>query len=164
MKPQLQKYYPHDPENDVWGDCYRTALAILLDMDRDEIPHFGYQCPDGNEFSDRIDDWLITQGLTKIEVGYVAHSGVFDLDDVLEHVMMMNGEDLVYLLSGRSPRGMFNHVVVAGNGRVLFDPHPSGEGIAGPCMDSNAFYLTFIVKRDFVRQPVIDPQMMLPRS
>ena len=29
----------HDPENGIFGDCYRTCLAGLLGVDRDSVPH-----------------------------------------------------------------------------------------------------------------------------
>lgn len=34
-----------------------------------------------------------------------------------------------YLLSGKSPRGDWNHSVVAREGQVIWDPHPSRAGL-----------------------------------
>ena len=50
MRPQQQKF-KHDPANGSYGDCFRTALACILDLDRDEVPHFneGLQFDDGNQ-------------------------------------------------------------------------------------------------------------------
>lgn len=36
MRIQKQKNL-HNPEAGIFGDCYRTALAVLLDMDADPI-------------------------------------------------------------------------------------------------------------------------------
>ena len=33
------------------------------------------------------------------------------------------------ILTGKSPRGNFNHAVVAYNGEVVHDPHPIGGGV-----------------------------------
>jgi len=39
MRPQKQKF-AHKPDEGVFGDCFRTALAAILDLDRDDVPHF----------------------------------------------------------------------------------------------------------------------------
>lgn len=36
----MKQKYRHDPENGVFGDCYRTCLAYILGFDRDSVPHY----------------------------------------------------------------------------------------------------------------------------
>lgn len=159
MRAQHQKF-KHDPDNDIFGDCHRTAIAMLLDMDRDLVPHFGFRARGDIEFHDRVDDWLESIGMTQISV---CCTGNLSQDSVLDHVDAMNGPGLVFLLGGKSPRGDFNHTVVAGDGRMLLDPHPSGDGLAGPCVPSDLWWITFVVKKDFVRRPNIGAiQLALP--
>jgi len=38
MKFYKQKYL-HDPGNGVIGDCYRTAIGCILEIDPMELPH-----------------------------------------------------------------------------------------------------------------------------
>lgn len=159
MRAQHQKF-KHDPENDIFGDCHRTAIAMLLDMDRDSVPHFGFRTRGDFDFNERVDDWLESIGMTQISV---CCTGNIDLDTVLAHMDAMNGPGLVFLLGGKSPRGHFNHTVICGNGKVLLDPHPSGDGLAGPCVNSDLWWITFIVKKDFVRRNSVgEIQLALP--
>lgn len=159
MRAQHQKF-KHDPENNVFGDCHRTALAMLLDMDRDSIPHFAHQARNDVEFNERVDDWLESLGMTQISI-YM--TGNFSLDAVLNHMAVINGPGLVFLLGGKSPRGDYNHTVVAGNGKILLDPHPDNTGLAGPCTPHDLWWITFVVKKDFVRRPTLgEVQLALP--
>ncbi|WP_282638114.1 hypothetical protein [Sphingobacterium thalpophilum] len=34
-----------------------------------------------------------------------------------------------YFVTGKSPRGDFNHIVIYKDGKMVHDPHPSGAGI-----------------------------------
>jgi hypothetical protein len=38
MTPHKQRFR-HDPANGIYGDCWRTAIACLLDIQPEEIPH-----------------------------------------------------------------------------------------------------------------------------
>ena len=57
MTPQKQMFL-HDPDNGVWGDCQRTAIACILDRDVEDVPHFFHDGCDGKTADKRIDDWL----------------------------------------------------------------------------------------------------------
>jgi len=161
MRAQHQRFF-HKPEEDIWGDCHRTAIAMLLDMERDAIPHFGFRCNDSEEFDRNVTDWLNTQGFTQITVAYLA-GNEDSLTDILHSINVQNGPGLVFLLGGRSPRGEYNHTVIAGDGRILLDPHPDNTGLAGPSVQSLMYFVTFIVKKDHVRRASLGTlQLALP--
>lgn len=127
MKYHTQRF-KHDPDNGIFGDCQRTALACLLDLELDEVPHFGEGFPDSIEFHNRVRDFLKTRGLTTFSVPFNA-----TLDDVLIQMGNLN-PNVDYLLSGMSKRG-FNHVVLARGGSIIHDPHEDRSNLIGPCDD-----------------------------
>ena len=128
----------HDPDNGKWGDCFRTALACLLDLQPKDVPHFGHRGPDSAEFNARINAWLGDQNLTLITVGLVGGP-----DKVMEAMKIQN-PGVVYLLSGKSPRCDESHVVIAQDDKIIHDPHPDGTGLDGPDADG-AGWAEFLV-------------------
>jgi hypothetical protein len=40
MRFQKQMFY-HRPELGIYGDCQRTCIASMLDMDKFDVPNFG---------------------------------------------------------------------------------------------------------------------------
>lgn len=124
------------PGEGMPGDCLRAAVASLLGMGRLDVPHFaaidfGVEEGDVPEGGNRRHAWWWAM------LGWAASlQPSFDVipchgdrwpdpdrtDDPLKGC---------YILSGRSPRGPWNHSVVARAGEVVWDPHPSREGILG---------------------------------
>jgi len=99
------------------GDCYRAALASLLNLPAEDVPHFGLYL----SWWDETRRWLQGRGqdLAYAEVGDDLHK----LWVELEHATPV-------IVGGRSPRGAFGHVVVGFvDGTVLWDPHPSRDGL-----------------------------------
>ena len=48
----------HDPENGLYGDCYRACVACLLNLEVDQVPHF-YHDGCNSEIGDkRCREWL----------------------------------------------------------------------------------------------------------
>lgn len=109
------------------GDCWRAALASLLGLELDDVPHFGLYARQRWWFETRR--WLQGRGL---DLWYVP----LDEDDIPDSVM----DDGLVLLAGPSPRGPFSHVAVGHpDGTVVWDPHPSRAGLRGI---EEAFVLT----------------------
>lgn len=133
----------HDPANGKFGDCHRTCIATILDVDPLEVPHF---C-DGTEdresvpgngadtFLDRERSWLARFGLASALVGYLD----CDLDAVLTTCKHCS-PGVPVILGGTSRLGC-NHSVVVLDGEIVSDP--SGNGIVGP-MDDGYYWVTFI--------------------
>lgn len=136
----------HDPDNSIYGDCHRAALASLLELPIDDVPHFCDEAqfpPDQYPLSSTQRLWLLTRGLVSVDIAY---PGETSLDDVLETINNLN-PGVLFILGGTSVNGT-GHSVVAGNGRVVHDPGigaPSNEhgSIIGPMSDGN-WWLTFI--------------------
>lgn len=104
------------------GDCFRTAIACLLDRDRDDVPHFGL----------RLSWWEETRRWIRANDGRDLY--YVDADEP-EHWHLIPGgvgDDDLMLVGGPSPRGSFGHVVVGRrDGSVVWDPHPSRAGLTG---------------------------------
>lgn len=120
----------HCPAEGRYGDCQRTCVAVILDLDPADVPHF---CDDPTAKRDtpqwwarRQDAWLAERGLAWATVAY---SGEASLEDVLLWTSRQSPNVPMTLL-GRSSLGS-NHVVVVLNGEIVCDP--SGNGIVGPC-------------------------------
>ena len=145
MIPVMQKNR-HDPTNGIYGDCHRAAIASLLEIPIEDVPHFcdaDSYLPDAEKLSVRERRWLSGRGLTSINVVY---PGETSLDDVLSTVDAVN-PGIMFILGGTSVNGC-GHSVVAGCGRVLHDPgfgEPKDKhgSIIGP-MEDGYWWLTFI--------------------
>ena len=130
MTPHLQMFR-HDPENGVHGDCFRTAIACLLDMAPGDVPHFNSpELIDMNAQNQLARDWLAERGLALIEFAWPAESVTFD--ELIANLRAGAGsDDLHFMLTGQSPRGTC-HVVIANGSGIVHDPHPDGGGLVGP--------------------------------
>ena len=125
----LKQRFRHDPDNGVWGDCHRAAIASVLELALDDVPHFADGGVSAEAFNAAVDDFLAQHGLRSISSPF---SG--DLRDVLHTIGTLNGGDLVYLLGGTSRTGV-NHTVVCVGSEIAHDPSLSDSGIVGPCDD-----------------------------
>lgn len=94
----------HDQIPGVPGNCLQAAVASLLDLDLDDVPHF----IEHTGWLQYLADWARDRGYLIIA-------------RPPESVRM----GIAY---GPSPRGV-QHAVVWLDGRVAFDPHPSRAGL-----------------------------------
>lgn len=124
MTPHKQRFL-HRPEQGQHGDCSRTVLACLLDLEPEEVPHW-HEDLTGAEQDRRHREWLAERGLTLL---HFAWHGV-DRDWV-DGAMRHWNPGHHYLLCGQSPRGTY-HVVICCDGEMVHDPHPEGGGVIGP--------------------------------
>lgn len=133
-----KQLFRHDPANGVYGDCFRTAVACLLDLDPQLLPHDHCELEDGEQMR-RMNAWLARRDLVLINFGFPADRPVADLLASMVHAV---GRECRFLLSGASPRGTC-HVVVAHPTGIIHDPHPDGGGLVGPCPDG-FWHITFV--------------------
>ena len=135
MKPQKQAL-KHNPP-DVYGDCFRTALASIMNLDRDKVPHFnnGKPCDD---YWQIVSKWLSSHDLVLFSIPF---SG--ELPDILCTMKNIN-PGLYYLLAGKSPRG-YGHQVVALDDAIVCDPAPQGGGLVGPCPDDGLYWVNLLL-------------------
>ena len=129
MKFHKQRYR-HRPEQGEFGDCHRTAIACLLDLEPEQVPNFGEAFFDGRRFTAWCNEWLRANGFKSVTFGL---SGTFTVDECLVATTGQNAEAL-FLFAGTSANGV-NHSVIACNGKIIHDPAIDNSGIVGPCDD-----------------------------
>jgi hypothetical protein len=133
VTPQRQ-LIEHAPENGLWGDCQRTCVAAILDMDVADVPHFcdAPHYPKGHpeHWQARQDQWLAERGLATFIVAYSGDTATFE--QVMEWTSKQS-PTVPCIVAGTSSRGC-NHVVVVVNGEIVCDP--SGSGIIGPTKEN----------------------------
>lgn len=137
----LKQANRHKPDEGVWGDCHRAAIASVLNLPLDDVPHFHDRGRPPAEAYAHVEEWLNTRGLTAINVIY---PGSVPLCDLLMTVANSNDTRttrLVYLLSGESRTGC-DHVVVCCGREIAHDPSLTNAGIVGPCSDGY-WWVTF---------------------
>lgn len=132
----------HDPDNKISGDCYRTAIACVLNKKPEEVPHvFDFDedggWPSGADGNKAMDEYLKTLGLCLIRVPYTGG----ELEVILDSQSTLNPSS-EFVLSGESKNGV-NHCVVAARGKIIWDPSIDNSGIVGPC-DDGYWWLEFI--------------------
>lgn len=144
MKPQKQ-LFRHRPQDGVYGDCHRTAIAIVLDMEAADVPHFfahseAWAASDGaRQAAGVAEAWLNERGLMTVNLIF---SGEVPVKEVLRTIVVCNPNSRpVFVLGGRSKNGV-NHSVVCCDGEIACDPGQDDPGIVGPC-DDGFYWVTF---------------------
>lgn len=138
IRLQKQRYH-HNPDQGEYGDCYRTAIACLIGMDRDDVPHIYDGTRKGNEADKFRNEFLASKGFGMAQILF---PGETTRDDVLRTMGNLN-PGVYHLLSGRSETGC-NHTVVCRDGQIIHDPSLTDAGIIGPC-DDGFFWVEFII-------------------
>lgn len=95
------------------GDCFSACVASVLEIPISEVPFFMAPGP----WFERFTDWLRPRGF---------YAACYELNGADRSVMSECG---VHILSGKSPRGDFDHSVVACGAVIVHDPHPSRDGL-----------------------------------
>jgi hypothetical protein len=100
------------------GDCLRVAVANLLRLPYDDVPHFAQHV----SWWDTLRRWARNRGGD--------FSGVTPENGSVRHCFATPPENLLLLGCGPSPRGPFWHTVLVDlDLRLIHDPHPSGAGL-----------------------------------
>ena len=141
---QQKQAFRHNPSEGVYGDCFRTAVACVLELPRDEVPHVFHDGIDGPAADKRMQEWLRRRGLTQFTVCW---DGKLSLTEVLHSVNNCNfGYRVEYILTGTSKNGT-NHCVVCKGDAIIWDPALDDSGIVGPCDDGNWWVTALAVCR-----------------
>lgn len=114
-------------ENGDRGDCQRACIASLLELDIADVPHFNEE-DDAVLFHKSLNRFLRNYGLIHIETSPVNFSQVA----LKEHA------PCYHMIYGESPRGNY-HAVVALDGVIVHDPHPSRLGLVEDKKDDWTF-------------------------
>jgi len=138
---ERKQLFRHRPEEGEIGDCHRTAIACLLNMEPESVPHFGKKDfeigIEKRSQAAEVDAWLAERDLAQVSIAYSD-----DLEDILSCMGALNPKAF-YLLGGRSRTGV-NHSVIGCGDRIVWDTSLDDAGIVGPCSDGY-FWITFIV-------------------
>lgn len=118
---------PHKPDEGKNGDCLRACVATILDLGREEVPHFAADIKPGE------DGWLALDRLTvflrqrKMVPLFFAYNGGHpaSYDEILKQVAHFNGDAHAILLCGA--RGGTDHAVIVKGGAVVHDPGWGGK-------------------------------------
>jgi len=132
----------HDPDNGIYGDCWRATVASLLRLPIEEVPHV-CDGPDDGKASDRMRAFLYTRNCALIQIPF---NGDMSLEQVLEYVgsLPVSG-GLHWCLMGTSRTGC-NHVVICKGNEIVHDPSITQSGIIGPANDG-LWWAEWIVQR-----------------
>ncbi|NJC36400.1 hypothetical protein GGR60_000890 [Xanthomonas arboricola] len=133
--------FRHEPHNEIYGDCHRTAIACLMDLEPWQVPHFAQLAATqpGYDWEAAVAEFLETHGLCSVDVSFGPDNGV---EGVFAYMQSRN-PGIRYLLGGMSPRGT-NHTVVACGGGYDWDPHPDGGFLVGPLTNGH-YEITFLL-------------------
>lgn len=127
----------HKPEQGIYGDCYRTAIACLLDLRAEDVPNWAEQWylnpdaqndPAGNWMVRQAQAWLQEQGYDSVGIPF-PHS--------LKHVLQATASwfpKTYFILTGKSTNET-HHCVICQGGEIIWDPALDNSGIVGPCDD-----------------------------
>ena len=111
MTPVHQDRFP-DLAAGRRGNCFQAALATVLDLPLEAVPHFVQQEADTGTYW-----WTLAQA-------WLAERNLVLMPSV------MWPQNAPYLQTGVSPRDAeIQHVVVCVNGQIVHDPHPDGTGL-----------------------------------
>ncbi len=134
----LKQLFKHDPNNGVWGDCHRAAIASMLDLPLADVPHFGDGGPNDAEFNRRVDAFLATRGLKGFGIGLQC-----ELEHVFE-VMRVSNPGVYWMLGGQSLTGV-DHTVICYEDKIVHDPSLTNAGIIGPCVADDCYWINVLV-------------------
>lgn len=125
-----QQLNSHDPDNGIYGDCFRTVIACLMNVAPDEVPHVcdGPSAP--GEADEKMQGWLRERGYLMIGCAFYGSAA---LDDVLTAGKHASA-GLHWMLSGESRNGC-NHVVICLEDKIVHDTSKDQSGIVGPQSD-----------------------------
>jgi len=122
-----KQQFRHRPEQGEHGDCMRTVIASLLELDPGEVPHEHRDLVAGEQDA-QMNAWLSSRGMAIVSLAFP------DPPQLVMEGMAVWNPGQIYMLSGRSRSG-FDHVVIARDAEIIHDPHPDNVGLTDP--DSN---------------------------
>lgn len=128
----------HTPDSGLTGDCHRTAIACILDLEPESVPHF---------FKDGLRpevDWRADVEAYLNSIGYTQADVMFGapLPELFQYMQDRNPSTL-YLMGGVSLRDT-PHTVVCLGGTFFHDPHPGDVFLSRP-FDHGYWEITFIL-------------------
>jgi hypothetical protein len=107
----------HDPANGVHGNCLSAVLSALLHIPIDAVPTFS----DTDHWLKDLNAWLRQYGLAFLS---------FPAAGFQETLAAFGIKGLHHEIGGMTQRFTdVGHSCVAKDGQLVFDPHPSNDGL-----------------------------------
>jgi len=143
----------HDPENDNWGDCFRTCIACLLDLDCPmQVPHVMHGVDDDAKAATalaRMNKWLgDVWGLKFVEMPFTSDD--ISPAEFLKSAAAYIGDDQRYIVTAQGTLGVAHTVICKGD---QLEHCPAGrdiDGLTGPVLDTTTggkfYWLGLLVK------------------
>ena len=126
----------HNPP-ESYGDCFRACLASILEIEPEVVPHFAADFDDVTWISE------VNKYLMQFNVGIISVS--FNDNNNFETFGLKN---IYHIICGKSPRfPSENHAVVGRDGKIVYNPSLSKEGLLGPEKDWVHFLFISFMKR-----------------
>lgn len=119
MTPVYQEHPYHAPARGIFGDCYRAALASLLDMPLADVPHF-LRYPE-DQRRDAYREFLRPLGLIPVVIP----------GEIFRSVIVGTGIDCLHLILGAAKDDGCPHTCVGRNCVIVHDPGPLQAGLEG---------------------------------
>ena len=107
------------------GNCFPACIASILECEIEDIPDF-IHLESFHDWLSTLNDWLVGMGLIYVE---------FVTKDNPEEFFKGYKTKVHHILAGCTERTDMDsefpvtHAVVALNGKMVFDPHPSNAGL-----------------------------------
>ena len=141
LSRQKQAHF-HAPHRGIQGDCYRTAVACVLGVQRDTVPH-SHDEQTGEESAAFMDAWLKQHGLHRIWMPV----GGDDFKTVANN-LYPRGSGLSCIITGEGPRSV-NHVIVVHGVDDFWCPTlgqvSADVALVGPALPDGYFWVEWIV-------------------
>ncbi|MCU1441091.1 MAG: hypothetical protein JWP85_2088 [Rhodoglobus sp.] len=127
MIAHIQTIFGDGSDGSTPGNCLQTAVASLLDLPVEAVPHFVAE----EDWWGAVIAWVRASGLrlTMFEERFnveASYAGGY----LATAPLAAAPDDVLMLAGGMAARG-FRHVVLWQHGHLVHDPHPSGTGLTG---------------------------------
>ena len=131
----------HMPEEGIIGDCFRTAIGCILDLEPELVPHFtelgGWNSPDSTVCRRLCNEWLEQFNLKYCE--YPIECSLTGLGIYLDCYY----KDVYVHIGCNSKHG--GHSVIMKNDDYIWDPSIDNSGCVGP-MSDGYFWIGLLVQ------------------
>ena len=140
-----KQLFRHNPGEGVFGDCWRTCIACLLNLQPEAVPHFMPEhWEDSGTATRKMQEFLRSMGYVLID---------YAIDGKLEDVLISTGaiNPGVYYMLGGTSRNDVGHSVICCDDGIEWDPSLDDSGIVGP-MSDGYYWVSFLVSAIMLRK------------
>lgn len=141
MKLLKQKYRHNPPQ--YYGDCHRTAIAMVRGLERDDVPHF-HDCGKSEDDFELHQQWFDDRGIIQVTIPFEC-----DLQTLLanrEHY----APKVPYILGCKSE--VAHHSVAVYDGEIY---NPAIQSTQVNRCDDGYFWVTYLWQKPQVVVPSV---------